>query len=158
MVKEIKKNHYVDTVIYSIDMIIRTLKTELRQRVDNLDMGITSEQFVVLDTICCYKNIYQQQLSDILMKDKSNTTRIIKLLEQKELIKRTVSNSNGKLVYILEATDKGKSIIKDNMPKIKNFITNIFENITDEEIETLHRLSAKFQKDLSNIKNKSYRF
>ena len=153
MVKEIKKNHYVDTVIYSVDMIIRNVKSELRQRVDNLGMGITSEQFVVLDTICCYKNIYQQQLSDILMKDKSNTTRIIKLLEQKELVKRTVSNSNGKLVYILEATDKGKNLIKDNMPAIKKFITDIFKNITDKEIETLHRLSAKFQKDLSNIKN-----
>ena len=78
--KEIKVNHYVDTAIYSVDMIIRTLKSELKQKVDKLGMGITSEQFVVLDTIRCYDNIYQQTLSEILMKDKSNTTRIIKVL------------------------------------------------------------------------------
>lgn len=150
--REIKKNHYVDTLIYSADLIIRTFKAELRQRVDNLNMGITSEQFVVLDTICLYENIYPQKLSEILAKDKSNTTRILKVLEQKEFIVKTASNSNNRLVYLLRATDKGKQIIQKNMPIIKGCITDILSNITDNEIDTLHKLAQKFQKDLLNIK------
>ena len=149
--KEIKPNHYIDTAIYSVDMAIRTLKYELKKKVDKLGMGITGEQFVVLDTIYCHKNIYQQKLSDILMKDKSNTTRIIKVLSQKNLITKTSGIVNNRLVYTLEITDKGKSMVETNMPKIKKFITEIFENITDEEIEILHSLSSKFQNDLSNI-------
>ena len=149
--KEIKVNHYVDTAIYSVDMIIRTLKSELKQKVDKLGMGITSEQFVVLDTIRCYDNIYQQKLSEILMKDKSNTTRIIKVLEAKGLINREAGNSNNRLVYKLTITEKGKKLADDNMPKIKKMITDIFENITDEELDTLHTLSKKFQSDLLNI-------
>ena len=39
------------------------------------------------------------------------------------------------------------------MPKIKQFITDIFENISDEEIDLLHVLSTKFQSDLSNIQD-----
>ena len=39
--KEIKVNHYVDTIIYSVDMILRLLKSELKQKIDNLKIGIT---------------------------------------------------------------------------------------------------------------------
>ena len=149
--KEIKKNHYVDTIIYSVDRIIRNLKYELKQKFDSLNTGITSEQFVVLDTISCYQNIYQQKLSDIIMKDKSNTTRIIKLLEQKGLIEREYGTINKRLVYFLKITEKGQKIVKDNMPKMKQFITEIFTHISDSEIDLLHGLSDKFQTDLSNM-------
>lgn len=147
--KEIKVNHYIDTAIYSVDVIIRTLKIELKKQIDKLGMGITGEQFVVLDTIRCYENIYQQKLSEILMKDKSNTTRIIKVLEEKELITRVAGNANNRLVYKLNITEKGKELVDKNMPTIKNIITKIFANITDEEIDILHSLSKKFQNDLS---------
>ena len=146
--KEIKVNHYIDTAIYSVDVIIRTLKNELKKQVDELGMGITSEQFVVLDTIRCYENMYQQKLSEILMKDKSNTTKIIKVLEEKELITRIAGNANNRLVYKLNITEKGKELVDKNMPVIKNIITTIFANITDEEIDILHSLSKKFQSDL----------
>lgn len=152
--KEIRVDHYVDTAIYSVDIIIRTLKAALKQKVDKLGMGITGEQFVVLDTIRCYEDIYQQKLSEILMKDKSNTTRIIKVLEAKGLINREAGNLNNRLVYKLTITDKGKKLADDNMPKIKKMITDIFENITDEELDTLHSLSKKFQNDLLNISEK----
>lgn len=152
--KEIKRNHYVDTVIYSVDMIIKNLKAELKHRIDKLDLDITGEQFVVLDTVSYYENIYPQKLSDILMKDKSNTTRMIQILVDKGLLIKEAGKSNNRLVYILKITDKGKKLVNDNMPKIKKYITEIFANISDEEIELLHKMSTKFETALTdNIKN-----
>ena len=78
-------------------------------------------------------------------------TLILKDLEEKGLILKEAGNVNNRLVYFLRVTDKGKRIVEENMPKIKVFITEIFENITDEEIELLHKLSKKFQTDLSNM-------
>lgn len=153
--KEIKSNHYIDTAIYSIDMIIRNLKAELKHKIAKLDIGITSEQFVVLDTIYCYKNIYQEKLSSILMKDKSNTTRIIKILENKELITRTIKKERNRLVYSLNITESGKFLIETNMPIIKNYIAELFTSITDEEVDILYSLSKKFQKDLLNNSKKA---
>ena len=151
--KEIKRNHYVDTVIYSVDMIIKNLKAELKHKIDKLDLGITGEQFVVLDTVSYYENIYPQKLSDILMKDKSNTKRMIQILVDKGLLVKEAGKSNNRLVYILKITDKGKKLVDDNMPKIKKYITEIFENISDEEIELLHKMSTKFETALTdNIK------
>lgn len=146
--KNIKSNHYVDTVMYSIELILRNLKAELRKKIEKLDIGITSEQFVVLDTIYYYENMYQEKLSTILMKDKSNMTRIIKILENKQLIKRIAQNSNNRLIYRLDITEEGKKIIDENMPKIKKYITELFGNITDEEIDVLYSLSKKFHRDL----------
>lgn len=146
--KEIKAKHYTDTVIYSVDMIIRMIKFELKQKIDSLNMGITSEQFVVLDTICSEEDIYQQKLSEILLKDKSNTTRILKVLEEKGLIKKETGKANNRLIHLLKVTNKGKKLVENNMPKIKNFIMEMFGNVSDEEVELLHSMSKKFRSDL----------
>lgn len=148
---KIKSEHYIDTIIYSIDRIIKSVKSELKHKLESLNIGLTAEQFVVLDTIYSIKNIYQQQLSDILMKDKSNTTRILKILEQKGLIIREYGKVNNRLVYFLKVTDDGKKIVDDNIPKMKQFITEIFKNIDNSEVDILHILSTKFQADLLNI-------
>lgn len=148
---DIQKEHYVDTIIYSIDKIIKGLKNELKNKLETLNIGITAEQFIVLDTICGKEHIYQQQLSEIIMKDKSNTNRILKILEQKGLITKKYGNVNNRLVYFLYVTKEGKRIVKENMPKIKQFITDIFKNIDNQEIEILHKLSNKFQADLSSV-------
>mgnify|MGYP002870226916 CR=1 FL=1 len=145
---KIKPEHYVDTIIYSIDKVLKNVKTELRQKLDTMNFGITSEQFVVLDTISCFDNIYQQKLSEIIMKDKSNTNRILKLLEQKGLITKEYGSVNNRLVYFLKITPEGQKIVDAAIPKMKQFITEIFTNINDNEIELLHSLSAKFQSDL----------
>ncbi len=150
--KEIKLNHYVDTVIYSVDMIIRNLKAELKHRIDKLDLGITGEQFVVLDTVSYYENMYPQKLSEILQKDKSNTNRMIKVLVDEGLLTKEVGKNNNRLVYILKVTEKGKKLVDENMPVIKKYLTEIFESISDEEIELLHSMSIKFENAL--IKNK----
>ena len=145
---DIKKEHYIDTIIYSIDKIIRGVKFQLKQKLDALDIGITSEQFVVLDTISCFEDIYQQKLSEIIMKDKSNTNRILKVLEEKGLVKKEFGNVNNRLVYFLRITSKGKKLVENVIPKMKQFITEIFKHIDDNEIELLHNLSHKFQSDL----------
>ncbi|MBR1373666.1 MarR family transcriptional regulator, partial [bacterium] len=126
---KIKTEHYVDTIIYSIDKIMKNLKSELKQKIEKLDIGITAEQFVVLDTISGFDKIYQQQLSEIIMKDKSNINRILKILENKGLIEREYGNANNRLVYFLKVTPNGKKLVTDNMPTIKQYIEDIFKNI-----------------------------
>ena len=128
--KNLKPKHYIDTVVYSIDMIIKNIKAELRQKVDGLSMGITSEQFVVLDTISCNKNIYQQKLSEILYKDKSNTNRLISVLLEKGLITK-------------------EELLDKYMPKAKEILRDICSNLSDEEVDNLHVLSKKFQRELN---------
>ena len=82
------------------------------------------------------------------MKDKSSTTRIIKVLADQKLITKEVGSVNNRLVYTLKITPKGKKIVDENIPIMKEYLTEIFKHITDDEIELLHTLSRKFKKDL----------
>lgn len=148
---DFKVNHYTDTVIHSVDKIIRGLKYELKQKIDKLNIGITGEQFIVLDAIAANPKVYQQKLSEIIFKDKSNTTRIINLLEKKNFIKREIGRRNNRLVNYLSVTEYGQKIVDENMPKIKKFVEEIFSNITNEEVELLHSMSKKVQSDLSKL-------
>ena len=143
--------HYTDTVIHSVDKIIRGVKYELKQKIDKLNIGITGEQFIVLDAIAANPKVYLQKLSEIIFKDKSNTTRMINLLEKKNLIKREMGRKNNRLVNYLSVTEYGQKIVDDNMPKIKEFVEEIFSNITNNEVELLHSLSKKVQSDLSKM-------
>ena len=146
---KVKSGHYIDTVIHSADVIVHSIKSLLRQEIEDLNLGITSEQFLVLDTISYHPNIHQQKLSELIMKDKSNTTRILGILENKGLISRTVGKNNNRLVNILNITSEGKHIVEDNLPKLKGFIERLFTNLDDEEVAILHSLSDKIQTDLS---------
>ncbi len=150
----IDANHYTETIIYSIDIIIRNLKQQLGQKIDSLKKGITGEEFVILDTIMCNPNIYQQQLSEILLLDKSKTARLLKSLEEKNFIKRTIGNSNNRLVYLLNITQDAKILIREIKPVMKEFLIEVFENINNDEIQLLHGLSRKFQDDLDNVLGK----
>lgn len=150
----IDANHYTETIIYSIDIIIRNLKQQLGQKIDSLKKGITGEEFVILDTIMCNPNIYQQQLSEMLLLDKSKTARLLKSLEEKNFIKRTIGNSNNRLVYLLNITQDAKKLIREIKPVMKEFLIEVFENINNDEIQLLHGLSRKFQDDLDNVLGK----
>ena len=58
---------------------------------------------------------------------------------------------NNRLAYFLNVTDEGQKIVDETIPKMKKYIEEILENITDKEVEFVHSLSQKFELDLSNL-------
>ncbi len=145
---EIRSEHYTDTVIYACDVILKNLKSALKAKLDKLDLGITSEQFVVLDTINSQTEIYQQQLSDILLKDKANTTRLVKILEKKGLIKRESGSYKNRVVNSLKVTPEGKKILTKAIPLMKKYIEEIFSNLSNKDVDTLHLMADRISQDL----------
>lgn len=144
--KKIKVNHYTDTLIYTIDMIIKDIKADLNQYIANNVENITAEQFVVLDTIYCHNEVCQQDIATILSKDKSNTKRIVEILEKNNYVTRKTGRKNNRLVNFLEITQEGKKIVDDNIENIKKHIEEYFSDIDDDEIELLKKLAPRFKK------------
>ena len=133
MGNRIKVNHYVDLLMFSIEQVIRGMKSDMNQYINSLNLGITAEQFLVLDTIDSGNNICQQDVADLLGKDKSNIKRIVEILEQKELITRVAGKKNNRLVNYLVITDNGKRLIKENIDKVKKFMEKVFSVISEDE-------------------------
>lgn len=140
--------HYIDSVLYSADLVMKILTSKLKRKIHVLDIGVTGEHFVVLDAISVYNDVYQQKLSEIMVRDKANMTKILKDLERWGFIYKEPRAVNKRMVYILHLTTKGKRLLSTNMPKVYKYLKNIFSDITDKEIETLRSISAKMLVDL----------
>lgn len=139
----INVNHYTDLVIYKIEKVIKGLKNDLNQYINSLNLGITAEQLVVLDTISAGNNICQQDVAEALSKDKSNIKRIVEILESKELITRMVGKKNNRLVNYLYITDDGKKLLDENVEKIKEFLEKLFSPVSSEEEQVLRDILKK---------------
>ena len=121
------------------------MKSDMNQYINSLNLGITAEQFLVLDTIDSGNNICQQDVADLLGKDKSNIKRIVEILEQKELITRVAGKKNNRLVNYLVITDNGKRLIKENIDKVKKFMEKVFSVISEDEELYLKQIVSKLK-------------
>ena len=147
--EQINAEHYTDMLIYAVDKTVTKIKLSLGQYIASLDIGITAEQFAVLDTIYRGENLCQLDVAKILMKDKSNIKRIAEILEHKGLINRILSKRENRALNYLKITDSGKTLIDENVDKVKSYLTEIFRDITDEEVQVLKNIMQKVNGRLS---------
>ena len=147
--EQINAEHYTDMLIYAVDKTVTKIKLSLGQYIASLDIGITAEQFAVLDTIYRGENLRQLDVAKILMKDKSNIKRIAEILEHKGLINRILSKRENRALNYLKITDSGKTLIDENVDKVKSYLTEIFRDITDEEVQVLKNIMQKVNGRLS---------
>ncbi|MBP3925272.1 MarR family transcriptional regulator [bacterium] len=148
MLKDIIEDR-IGSVIYVVGTLVRSLSS---QKFSEMEYGITPEQYLILLLIVENEGVYQRQICEITLKDRANVARLIEILLQKELIEK-VPNSNGRRIYKINATEKGKELIKKIEPQdeeLRNFITR---DVTLEELEitrkTLNKIKANV---INNIK------
>ena len=141
--------HYVDSAIYLMEQTVTYSKIKGAQFFNDLKMGITIDQFVALDAIYSSNDICQRDLSKLILKDRSNTGRILNILEEKGFITRAIETKGKRLVKKIYITNKGKNLVEKSMPKLKVAFFQVFENISDEEFEILRIVLRKMKESLS---------
>ena len=81
------------------------------------DYDVTAEQWNVLNHIYSKEGFNQKELAERCLKDRAALTRILDLLEKKELIKRE-SSPIDRREYLVYLTEKGKSTYNEILPVI----------------------------------------
>lgn len=145
MIKSVIKNR-IGSTIYMVGSLVRGLSS---QTFTDRNFGITPEQYLVLLLIIENEAVYQRQICEITLKDRANVARIIEILLSKELIEKT-ADSNGRRIFKIVGTQKGKDLIKTIEPcdiELKNFITR---DIAQEELEITRRTLEKIQANVIN--------
>lgn len=135
--QEIKFGRRIGTTIYNTGVVSRALSS---QTFAEKGFELTPEQFLILDLVLEYGELYQRQICEITLKDRGNVARLIKILEEKGLITKEEA-SNGRRIFKITATEKGKqirNIMKISAIEIRN---TLIQNIPEEELEiTLNTL------------------
>lgn len=131
----------IGSIVYVVGTLIRALSS---QSFSERRFGITPEQYLILLLIVENEGVYQRQICEITLKDRANIARIIEILLQKELIEK-FSDSNGRRIFKISATEKGKNLIKEIEPldmELRQFITR---DISPEDLEITRRTLEKIK-------------
>lgn len=147
--KEIETCHYTDSIIYLMEQTVVYFKIKGAQMISALNVGVTIDQFAALDAIYCHKDICQRDLSKILLKDRSNTGRILNILEENGFVERVADTKNNRLVRKIYITEKGKNLIETHHVELRQKFLKVFDEVSDEEFATLRQTLDKLKESLS---------
>lgn len=128
--------------LYKAHVLTRnTLSKELK------DFNITVEQWNVVKHLSEREGCNQKDLAKRCLKDRAALTRILDILEKKDIIKRK-SSPNDRREFLIFLTSIGKKTFSDISPIMNATASRNFNNFTFDEIDNLKSLLDKL---ISNL-------
>lgn len=147
---EIEKHSFFDRfVIPHIALTTYKYRAKVAATFKKLKSNVTIDQALLLNGLILFENITQQELADMLYKDKSNLSRMIDGLAAKGLIKTSLDLKDNRAVKRLEITDKGRDLIKKIMPYAYKLHDIVFEGINKDEIEIVKKVMKQIRTNLN---------
>ena len=138
----------IGSLVYITGTLIRGFST---QTFTDKQFGITPDQYVILYLLTENHEIkYQRQLAEIMFKDRANISRIIDIMHQNNLIEK-IPDSNGRKIYKLVVTEKGRQIKEKILETDIYLRTQITKGISKEELTTTFNTLEKMN---INIRDK----
>jgi DNA-binding MarR family transcriptional regulator len=114
--------------------------------------GITAtvEQFSVLAMLFYREGLSQQEISDVLGRDKTTVARVISIMERDKMITRiTNKNDNrGKLIYL---TRKGRSIQQKAVGVSGKLYLRALRNLKESELKIAMKIMGAMTTNLSQV-------
>ncbi len=128
-----KAKHYIDSIFYQFEQTAKYCRYLSVQIFQKLDLGITFDEFITLDTIDANECICQRELAKLILKDRASTGRLLNSLEEKGYIERFVDTKNNRLVRKMKISDKGRGILIEITHKLKAYISKLPKILSEED-------------------------
>lgn len=129
---------------------IRLLLDKVFQK-NNIDLNV--EQFILLKFLECNDGANQQELSEIIDRDKTTIARLISKLENKNTLLR-VNSKKDKRVNNVYITNFGKQLLSEILPYINEVDVALKSSITNEELEVLANVFKKISSEIKVLEKK----
>jgi len=129
-----------------LDRTARIMKHFSSSKAQELKLGITIDQWVLLATIYEHENISQFELGNKTFKDKASIARIADILEKEKLIER-IRKADNRREYQLKCTRKGVKKVEYLIPFVGKAREIGIKNLTKNEIKTLITILKKIYRN-----------
>lgn len=133
-------NCYADRLFYKIEKAAIYTKLRGSMLLNLKNAGLSIDQFITLETISANPDICQRDLSKIVLKDRSNITRILNILEEKGFITRELSIKGKRPVKIMKLTKSGDDLVKNNSHFLTNEMNDFLSEFKKDEIKTVMKI------------------
>lgn len=124
-----KGKRFTDTIFYQIQLTAKYTKMLGIQLFGKLGVGLTIEEFSILDTISAHPELCQRDIAKMILRDRANTGKLLDALELKGLIERELSVKNNRPVKIIKTTKAGEEMYKEIFAKLKPHHSYVEEKI-----------------------------
>jgi MarR family transcriptional regulator, 2-MHQ and catechol-resistance regulon repressor len=137
------------TEVRALDAYIKLMRasgsvaSRLERRL--LGLGLTENQFGVLETLFHLGPMYQREIGQKLFVSGANITMLIDNLEKRSLVRRQRSTSDRRYIAV-HLTDEGRALIESIFPDHVTAIVELFSALSSGEQETLGALCKKLGK------------
>lgn len=142
-------------LIKEIAVYVNILNSRIKKYfIDKLQenmINITPEQFLVLDILWEKKSLSQQNIADIIQKDKNSVTKIIDSLEKKHLAKRFMDQKDRRINKI-ELTEEAYAL-EDKVTKVAiDFMNEAVKGIDNKDLDSFVNVMRQIKNNLEGEK------
>lgn len=120
------------------------------------NVGLTPEQFLVIDILWNQGPMSQQQVADTIMKDKNSVTKLVDALERKGMVSR-IKDPGDRRAYKLVLSEKAENL-KNNAKEIGiSMLDRMLDGIAEDELKAFLQTLEKMTRNMSKqITDKEY--
>lgn len=135
-----------------VNILNSRIKKSFFDRLQKNGINVTPEQYLVLDILWEKQSLSQQNIADIIQKDKNSVTKIIDSLEKKNLVNRVVDKKDRRINKI-ELTQEGLALEKITTEVAINFMNDTVKDIDNQDLDKFVEVMRKLKDNLDNIDN-----
>lgn len=121
------------SVLYTLEQAIKAYRKLCQQNIDKVMADLTVDQGLVLMVLAKHPTLSQQQVAELVFKDKASLTRIVELLVQKGLLSRAFHPTDRRKVE-LRLTALGQSALQQLAGTISLNQRTALQGLSDEEL------------------------
>lgn len=140
-------------LIKEIAVYVNILNSKIKKcffdRLQEHGINVTPEQYLVLDILWDRLSLSQQNIADIIQKDKNSVTKIIDSLEKKNLVNRVVDQKDRRINKI-ELTAEGLALEKITTEVAINFMNDVVKDIDNQDLDKFVEVMRKLKDNLDN--------
>ena len=127
----------------------RAMTKRFVQNATESGLDISLDQWMVLGPIWQLESASQKELGEMCLKDKTNITRIIDALEEKNLVVRVEDQIDNRIKRVV-LTNAGKQLFYDVLPIMEKTREEVRGEIPEEQIEIFKNVLSKIIKNLNS--------
>lgn len=137
----------IKEIAVNVNILNSRIKKCFFDKLQENGINITPEQYLVMDILWEKSSISQQNIADIIQKDKNSVTKIIDSLEKKNLVIRLV-DKNDRRINKIELTEEGSTLEKITTEVAINFMNDVVKNIDTKDLDTFVNVMRQIKNNL----------
>jgi len=137
-----------EIVFYHIEKMMRTVKEYTVAQFKANGFPVTKDQWVILKRIAEINGSTQKEIAETTFKDPAALTRILDLLEKKNLVRRQ-SNAADRRTFEVHLTVEGSRLVTKMTPVVQEIRSKAMKNISKAEEANLKATLLKMNDNFS---------